>query len=218
MRFRVFIAICLVPLLSGMPILPALSQTLSIGAFSQGDLSGWEEQSFVGNTRYELVQDEQRQVLQADTVASASGLYFEREIDLSQTPYLNWSWKVDNVYSGNDEKTRQGDDYPARIFVVVSGGLFFWKTKAINYAWTSQLAAGSTWESAVTRNAVMLSLHSGNRESGQWLSEKRNIREDFRELFGEDVVTIHAIAIMSDSDNTGQRARAYYGDIYFSED
>lgn len=203
--------------LLGNAILPAFSDIIAVGSFSQGDMTGWEEQSFVGNTDYQLIQENQRQILQAVSTASASGLFYEADIDLQKTPYLNWSWKVENVYSGNDEKTREGDDYPARIFVVVSGGLFFWETRAINYAWTSQQAVGSTWESAVTGNAVMLSLRSGESEAGLWLSEKRNIREDFQALFGEDVLKIDAIAIMSDSDNTGQSSRAYYGDIFFSD-
>ncbi len=206
-----------IAVLLGNIIRPAFSDTIAVGSFSTGDLSGWEEQSFVGHTDYQLVQENQRQILQAVSAASASGLFYEADIDLEKTPYLNWSWKVENVYRGNDEQTREGDDYPARIFVVVSGGLFFWETKAINYAWTSQQAVGSTWESAVTRNAVMLSLRSGETEAGQWLNEKRNIREDFQTLFGEDVLMIHAIAIMSDSDNTGQSTRAYYGDIFFTD-
>ncbi len=70
----------------------------------------------------------------------------------------------------------------------------------------------------MTENAMMLSLRSGDSLSGQWLVEKRNIREDFRRMFGVEVNEIHAVAIMSDSDDTGQSARAYYGDIFFSEE
>lgn len=195
----------------------SLSQTAGIGLFSQGDMSCWEEQSFVNNTQYRLVEEQkQGQVLKAYSQSAASGMFCEVDIDLSETPYLNWSWKVDNIYSENDEHARTGDDYPVRIFVVASGGIFFWKTKAVNYVWSSNQQVDSQWESAVTRNAMMLALRSGDREAGQWVSEKRNIREDFKALFGEDITEIHAVAIMSDSDNTGQSATAYYGDIFFT--
>ncbi len=63
---------------------------------------------------------------------------------------------------------------------------------------------------------MMLAVRSGENEAGQWVSEKRNIRDDFKALFGEDITEIHAVAIMSDSDNTGQSATAYYGDIFFT--
>ena len=195
----------------------SFSQTPGIGLFSQGDMTGWEEQSFVNNTQYQLVEEQERgQVLKAFSQSAASGMFCEVEIDLTATPYLNWSWRVDNIYSENDEHSRAGDDYPVRIFVVASGGIFFWKTKAVNYVWSSNQQLDSQWESAVTRNAMMLAVRSGNDETGQWVSEKRNIREDFKVLFGEDITEIHAIAIMSDSDNTGQSVTAYYGDIFFT--
>ncbi len=193
------------------------SQTPGIGLFSQGDMSGWEEQSFVNNTQYQLVEEQgQGKVLKAYSQSAASGMFCEVDIDLTETPYLNWSWKVDNIYSENDEHSRAGDDYPVRIFVVASGGIFFWNTKAVNYVWSSNQQVDSQWESAVTRNAMMLAVRSGDSEAGQWVSEKRNIREDFKVLFGVDITEIHAIAIMSDSDNTGQSATAYYGDIFFT--
>jgi len=194
----------------------AYSQSLNIGLFSEGDLSGWEEQSFESNTQYQLVDEQEGRVLKAYTESAASGLFREIDVDLTQTPYLNWSWKVDNVYQGNDEHERLGDDYPVRIFVVASGGLFFWETKAINYVWSSNQPTGSQWESAVTRNAMMLALQSGENKLGQWVNEKRNIRDDFNAFFGVDITEIHAIAVMSDSDNTEQSATAYYGDIFFS--
>lgn len=194
----------------------AFAQDIDVGLFSQGDLFGWYEESFEGHTQYQLVNDEQGLVLEAYSQASASGLFREVNIDLNKTPFLNWSWKVENVYAGNDEHSRNGDDYPVRIFVVVSGGLFFWKTRALNYVWSSNQQVGSRWESAVTRNAMMLAVNSGEAELGQWFYGKRNIREDFKNFFDIDITEINAIAIMSDSDNTGQSTRAYYGDIFFS--
>ncbi len=178
----------------------------------------WQEKSFAGNTQYQLVRENEQSVLKATTNASASGLFREIVIDLNKTPYLNWSWKVDNIYQGNDEHSKDGDDYPARIYVVVSGGFFFWKTRAVNYVWSSNQAIGTHWKNAYTGNARMIALRSGESETGQWLTEKRNIREDLKQLFGEAFDEINAIAIMSDSDNSGQRATAWYGNIYFSSE
>ncbi len=195
-----------------------LAAGVTVGNFSQGDLSGWEEESFVGHTDYQLLSEANRTVLQAKTNASASGLFREIDIDLNKTPYLNWSWKVDNIYQGNDERSKQGDDYPARVYVVVSGGLFFWKTRAINYVWSSNQSVGSRWDNAYTGNAKMIAVQSGGDKIGQWVMEKRNLRQDFKRLFGKEIDRIDAVAIMSDSDNTKQRASAWYGDIFFSPD
>lgn len=196
----------------------AWGEQIHIGRFSNHDLSGWKEKSFVGNTQYSLSQEDNKAVLKAHTAGTASGMFHEIDIDLNKTPYLNWSWKIDNTYQGNNERSKDGDDYPARIYVVVSGGLFFWNTRAINYVWSSNQTTGTSWNNAYTNNAKMIAVRSGNGQTGCWLTEKRNVREDLKQLFGEDISKIHGVAIMSDSDDHGQSATAYYGDIFFSDE
>ena len=194
----------------------AADQRVVVGAFSNGDLSGWEPKKFQGLTDYRLVQDHGRQALRAESRAAASGLYQRVRIDLDQTPYLHWSWKIERVVGAADETVRSGDDYAARVYVVFSGGVFFWSTRALNYVWASQQSSGATWPNAFTANAHMLALRSGNDQAGKWVSERRDVRADYRRLFGTDVRYVDAVALMTDTDNTGAAAIAYYGDIYFS--
>jgi len=186
--------------------------------FSTDGLDGWQEKAFAGETRYTLTQDAERQVLQAQSQAAASGLFYETPIDLTQTPYLNWSWKVAGVLSNIDEQTKAGDDFAARVYLVVSGGALFWKTRSLVYVWASNQPENSAWENPFTGNARHIAVRSGDTQAGRWLSEKRNVREDFKRLFGEDLTQIDAVAIMTDTDNSGQSATAWYGDIYFSAD
>lgn len=187
-----------------------------VGDFSAGSLRGWEEKRFEGETRYELVTGDGRRVLRAESRDAASGLYRKVRIDLHETPYLNWSWKVEDTLGEVDERSRGGDDYPARVYIVFSGGLFFWRTRAVNYVWSSSQPRGASWANAYTDNARMIAVRSGPEESGEWVTERRNVREDYRRLFGEDVRFADAVALMTDTDNTGRSATAYYGDIYFS--
>jgi len=199
-----------------MTMMPGYATEQLVANFSGESLHEWQEKSFVGNTRYQFVTDGERVALEASAVGTASGLFREIEIDLNKTPYLNWSWWIDDVLHGNDETVKSGDDYPVRVYVVVSGGLFFWRTRAINYVWSNSQPIDHHWPNAYTSRAAMVALRTGNQQRGQWLQEKRNIREDFRRLFGIDIEQIDAVAIMSDSDNSGGQVRARYGNIYFS--
>lgn len=189
---------------------------IDVGNFSAGQLDRWNTKVFAGKTDYALVPDDGRQVLMADSRASASGLYREIAIDLKQTPLLNWSWKVNNLLTGNNERHKSGDDYPARLYVVFSGGLRFWRTRAINYVWSSNQPAGSEWPNAFTSNARMIAIQGSGGLQGQWVSEQRDVLADYRRLFGEEPGEIAAVALMTDTDNTGLSARAWYGDIWFS--
>ena len=223
-------AILLFPvLLFSVNALAGETEKISVANFSEDDLSGWEEKSFKDNSQYQIVllktinskKEEVNsplgKVLRASTQGQASGLFKEIVIDLNETPFLNWSWQVNTLFKGNDERSKEGDDYPARIYVLVSGGVFFWNTKAINYVWSSNQPVGSEWPNAYTGNAQMLAVRSGDKKIGQWVSDRRNIREDFKRLFGDDVTQIDAVAVMIDGDNTGQSATSYFGDIFFSK-
>ena len=86
--------------------LPAVADPLVLGRFSAGDIDGWQVREFEGHTRYRIVEIEGRKVLEADSDSSASSLYLEREIDLSETPVLEWSWRVEKPPGVTDERTK----------------------------------------------------------------------------------------------------------------
>ena len=194
-----------------------IDHKLLIGEFSKGHLTGWQEKEFNGNTGYKIVNDVNgTNVLQASSHNSASGLFKEQRIDLQKTPYLNWSWKTDALFSGLNEKEKSGDDFVARIYIVIDGGMFVWKTKALNYVWSSTYEKGEFWPNPYISNATIFAVESGREKVGQWLSYKRNVREDLKKVLGKEVRYIDAIAVMTDSDSSGQQATSYYGDVYFS--
>jgi DUF3047 family protein len=193
------------------------AQRLEVARFSAADMSGWEKKSFFGETRYKLRKDGDKQALYAESRAAASGLFREIGVDLNRTPYLHWTWKVENLVNGSDERGKQGDDYSARIYVVFSGGLLFWHTRAINYVWSSREPQGSTWPNAFAANAQMIAIRSGPENLGTWLAERRDVRADYQRLFGSEPGKIVAVALMTDTDNTNSAAVAWYGDIWFAQ-
>ena len=194
----------------------ATAMELTVGDFSSGNLADWKTKPFQGMTSYRLVMQDGRQVLEAESKRAASGLVREIRVDLEKLPHLNWSWRVDDVLTGIDERTKAGDDYPARVYVIVSGGVAFWRTRTLIYVWSSRQPAGSTWENAFTGNARVMALQSGKATG--WLSEHRDVRADFKTCFNDEISFIDAVAIMTDTDNSQQEARAWYGDIFFSSE
>ncbi len=86
------------------------------------------------------------------------------------------------------------------------------------YVWASHGELGSIVDSPYTSRVKIIVLESGAAKKGRWLSEKRNIRADYRVAFGAgEIPQISGVAIMTDSDNTGDQAMAWYGDIVFSK-
>jgi hypothetical protein len=192
---------------------------LPIGEFSRDSLEGWEHKSFKGETQYRLQAIDGMTVLTADSHATGSGLFKEQSIDLQQTPFLNWSWRIGKRLAGLDEQSKPGDDYAARVYVVVKGGLAFGQTKAINYVWAGTTKKDSVWPNAFAGDhAMMMALRGPEALPNVWQHEKRDVRADFKRLYAEDISAIDAVAIMTDTDNSNGAVSAVYGDIWFSKD
>jgi hypothetical protein len=198
---------------------------------------GWEPLTFKRiprPTRYRVVRDGEDWVLQAESEAAASALYRPLEIDLEFHPRLTWRWKVGNVLVKADARTRQGDDYAARVYVAfrydprqatawerAQFGTYrllygrYPPRAALNYVWDNQLPPGTTLANAYTDRARMIVLRSGPAEIGRWLTETRNVLDDYRRLFGSDPPPVAGVAVMTDTDDTGERAIAWYDALAF---
>ncbi len=194
------------------------NEQLPMSQFSKQNLDGWNEKEFKNLTVYSFVKEGDTTVLQAHTKNSASGLFKEQTIDLVEYPYLNWSWKTTTQLNVGDEKTKQGDDYSARIYIIKDGGFFFWNTKALNYVWAKHEAIESVWPNAFAPdNAMMIAIRSKNDPQNVWFKEKRDLAKDFKLAFGEDINEIDGIAIMADTDNSHDETVSYFGELYFSK-
>ena len=203
----------LLSVLSAVP--PGLAAgPLLIDDFAAGLSPKWEKKVFTGETVYAPVVDEGRPALKAESRSSASAMIRRISLDPKTYPRLSWSWKIVRTIGKGDERTKAGDDYAARVYVVFPSALF-WRTRAVNYIWANRLPRGAFLPNAYTGNAVMVAVESGDGNAGKWVDEERNLVEDYRRAFGEDPSDIGAVAIMTDTDNTGEQAVAWYGAIRF---
>jgi len=218
----------------------AASPAIDVGRFiapaDPGALpAGWEPLAFKKirrTTRYTVVRDGDGWVLKAESDASASGLYRPLDVDPRAYPRLTWRWKVANVLEKGDARTKAGDDYPARIYVAFrydpADATTWEKTKygayrllygayppraVLNYIWDNRLPPGTTLDNAYTDRARMIVVRSGSADVGRWLTETRNVLDDYRRAFGSEPSRIAGIAVMTDTDDTGERAVAWYDAI-----
>jgi len=194
------------------PSLGAGSKVIIVDDFENGLSSVWTIKSFVGFSDYSVVAEKGNNVLAATSAATASGLFFEKEIDLKSFPIISWRWKIEQTVPGGDVRSKEKDDYPARIYIVFPHW-FYPKTRSINYIWANRLPVGEIVPSPYTANSQMVAVRSGDAEAGIWFEERRNVYEDYRRIFGEEPRLVGAIAIMTDSDNTKTSAQAWYDDI-----
>jgi hypothetical protein len=198
---------------------------------------GWKELKFSKipkTSEYTVEGKDGEYWVKAVSRASASGILKEVRIDPSVYPVLAWKWKVDGLLQKSDPYRKSGDDYPARIYVAFEyapSKASLWERGkygaikliygqyppkgVLNYVWDTRTPKGATLDNPYTDRAKMIVVESGPEKVGQWVSAERNVYEDYRKLFGGEPPRIAFIAVMTDTDNTGESASAAYDDLVF---
>jgi hypothetical protein len=180
------------------------------------------------HTKYSVEKDKDGTFLKAESNASASGIVFNKEFNVYDYPKARWMWKVSNVYKNGDARKKAGDDYPVRIYIIfkydpetssLSKRIIYSITKKIygeypphsslNYIWANREHPSRIITNSYADEAKMVILQTGSGNIGQWLEQQVNILEDYRMVFGSDPPAEASIAIMNDSDNTGEHSVSY---------
>ncbi len=227
--------------IASLPVAAQTGAAIEVATFSRATVGqsvpdGWKSLTFKKIpvlTKYEIINDGNVTAVKATSDASASGLTKEVRIDPREYPIVRWRWKVENLLKHSNVSRKDGDDYPARLYITFeydpdkvgfskrlkykAGRTIFGDIPiaALNYIWETKTPVGTIIENAFTDFAQMIVVESGSQKVGMWVEEERNLYEDYKKAFGEEPPLINGVAIMSDTDNTKERATAYYGDIVF---
>jgi hypothetical protein len=188
------------------------------------NLDNWENFSFSGNkepTLYTLVNDSNISYLNIISNSSASGLIHKNKFDPTKFPVLSWRWRVDNLINDADGKTKSGDDYTIRIFVLFdddSAETSFWTSirnstikllygteppeSSLCFVWSNMTYNEKYFDSPYSETVKIIPVEMGETRLQQWHSYDINIGDLYREIFGRSCPSSAKLAIMSDTDNT----------------
>ena len=139
------------------------------GRFSTDGIADWQPQTFGKPTQYRVVEQDGHRALQAHSEQSASALY--RPL---RAP-VHTGGHVDNTLGRLNEQLKAGDDFAARVYVLLSPLPLRFTPRALCYVWSSNTPAGGSWKSPYSDDVVIINLRSGDRQAGRWLSEVRNV-------------------------------------------
>lgn len=196
---------------------------------------GWEPMILLRNkkqTLYELVNKDSTTVLHARADSASSGLMHKVDINAQQQPWLHWSWQITSLVNSADNTKRATEDSPVRVILgfdgdkdtmpftdqvlfetarVMTGYEFPYAT--LMYIWENNKPTGTVIGSTYTSRIKMMVAESGSDGIGEWRNFARNIVEDYEKAFGEKPGRLIGVGVLTDTDNTGESAEAWYGDI-----
>jgi hypothetical protein len=199
------------------------------------DIENWRPFSFSKtkkHTQYSIVQEEGKTYLKAESNVSASALIYKKQFNIYDYPRMRWKWKIENVYKKGNVKEKSGDDYPMRVYVLFQYDpekAPFWQRikyglaktvygeyppgSALNYIWANRKDEKGIAPNIYANEVKMVILEAGPEKAGRWVEEDVDMVKDYRRAFGTDPPAIADIAVMNDSDNTGESSVSYLGDI-----
>jgi hypothetical protein len=222
-------ALIIIITLSSTPVFAENKQVLFREDFNS--LSTWEPLTFPKikkHSTYTIVTDGGHSFLKAESHSSASAIVYRKTFNVYEYPLMSWRWKVDNVYKKGDPHKKSGDDYPIRIYVIfqydpkqadfteqlqygIAKTLYgkYPPDSTLNYVWTGYQTDKRIITNPYTDRAKIIILENDRNKVGTWVEEKVNILDDYRTAFGKEPPATASIAIMNDSDDTGEMAVSY---------
>jgi len=180
------------------------------------------------HSTYTIERDGDRPVLRAESHASASAIVYKESFNVYEYRTLRWRWKVGNIYRKGDATSKAGDDFPLRIDVMfeydpekagigesITHGLAQTvyggnpPLSSLNYVWANKDHPERIMNCPSMDHVRYILLRKGAALVGTWQVEKVDIVEDYRDAFRADPPAKARIAVMNDSDNTGESSVSY---------
>ena len=194
----------------------SLAEKVTVFNFTDEEFETLKVRKVKGKTTWTLGANENGNYIKAEAEGKGSGLGKEIKIDLTKTPFINITWKVEKDLAGIIENSKKGHDYAARVFVVKKTGSTALSNRAINYVFSSNSNVEDSWRSPYTKKSIDYVLSTTKENLDVWVTVKTNVKKDFLKLHNLEVKDLSGVAIMTDTDNSKLKAISYYQNIYFS--
>jgi len=183
-----------------------------VAQFEGGLPAGWEWQVREGTPHYRI----EGGALDLTSNRDSFGLKREIKVDLAKFPYLNWRWKAEVLPKGGDGRHAKTDDQAAQVYVVFPRWPYMLRSQMICYTWENLAPKGSSFPSPARGLTHYVVLRDRSDRLKVWVSEKRNVYEDYKRLFGGTPPGVGGITLYINSQHTGSSAESAFADVYFS--
>lgn len=179
---------------------------------------GWTLKVWQGHPDVRLVGGENgKQVLRMRSDKAAVSIYREIKLDLKSFPILNWRWKVTKLPRNADARDNKRDDQAAGVYVIFPRFPTFINSQLIGYVWDTTVPAGTILKSRKNPMVHYIVVRSGVDNLDKWLTEKRNVLEDYHKVFGKEPPKVGGVSLMIDTDDTRSEAESYFARIEFND-
>lgn len=185
----------------------------STGVDAKGVPPGWQVKEKSGKADFAVVKDGDLHALVLRSANTSFSLQKEVKVDVKQYPVLSWKWKVTKLPKDGNFRKSKTDDQAAQLF------LAFTKTKAIVYIWDTTAPQGLMESTSPVpfMTVKVVVVRSGPAELGKWITETRNVYEDYKKLYGDEPPVVSGMRLQINSQHTETSGESWFADVVFSK-
>src|SRR5262245_51179923 len=156
---------------------------------AKGIPPGWRKQDW-GSPTYDftVVEQDGQRVVHLKSAGDSSNVNkdIRGKVRLTETPILEWTWKAVVLPKGADARRAATDDQAAQFYVVWPRFPESLRSRIIGYIWDTTAPAGAVFKSEKNATVTYVVVRSGPADLGKWITERRDLREDFKRIYGEE--------------------------------
>ncbi len=158
---------------------------------------------------------------------SSFGVRTSARVNVKNYPILSWRWKVEKLPMGGDVRKKTADDQALQVYIAFkeTGFPAVLNTPVVGYVWDNEAPKGWTGRSTQIGGDKMryIVLRNKTDKTGHWYTERRNLYEDYKKLFGdinggEPLGVTTGLQIHINTQRTRTPAEGLIGEIYFSSE
>jgi len=186
---------------------------------TKGVPEGWLGGQTWGLPQYDMTieENEGHRVLHLRSKIESSAVRkdIKGKVNLKETPILEWHWKAVALPKNGDCRKKSADDQAAQLYVIWPRFPEAVRSQIIGYIWDTTAPAGSIVKSEKTSTVTYVVMRSGTADLGKWITERRNVVEDYKKIYGGQPDSPGFVSIAIDSDDTTSFAESVFGSILF---
>lgn len=183
------------------------------GVGADGVPNGWQLKEKSGRANLSIVNVDGLKALQLRSTNTSFCLQRQVDADLKKFPILSWKWKVTKLPEGGDFRHSRTDDQAAQLFVA------FNKRQMIVYIWDTTAPKDMVGEALAPpfMSIKVVVVRSAKEDAGKWITESRNIYEDYRKLYGDASrpPVVAGVRLQINTQHTKSSAESYFADLAF---
>jgi outer membrane protein OmpA-like peptidoglycan-associated protein len=193
-----------------------------------GAPAGWALEKKTGAPSLKISKEGDNYYLHLRSQGNSSfGVRTSARVNVKDFPILSWRWKVEKMPVGGDVRKKTADDQALQVYIAFkeTGFPAVLNTPVVGYVWDNEAPKGWSGRSTQIGGDKMryIVLRNKTDKTGQWYTERRNLYEDYKKLFGdinggEPLGVTTGLQIHINTQRTRTPAEGLIGEIYFSSE